>query len=79
VFPLKSREEVAALPAVARLRYCARWMWLSIAGSIVFGLQIAFLEGFRTVGLLLAGMGLLIIPLPIWFTLRARRLRRQST
>jgi hypothetical protein len=78
VFPFKSRDELRGLPEDQRLRYVARYMWISLALGIGFGLEVAFVEGFHNLGLLLSALGLLGIPFPIWLTLRARRLRRLS-
>jgi hypothetical protein len=75
---LKSRRELRALPEYERMQYIARYMWVSLAGGIAFGLEVAFIEGFRTIGVLLVAMGVLAVPCPIWLALRARRLRRQA-
>jgi hypothetical protein len=79
VLPIKSRQELAALAEYERVRYVARSMWFSLGVGVAFGLQLAFLENFRTLGLLLAGITLLGIPCPTILTLRARRPRRQSS
>lgn len=78
MFPFKSRQELGALPEYERVRYVARRMWISLGLGVAFGLQVAFLDNFRTLGLLLAGIALLGIPCPTVLTLRARRLRRRS-
>jgi hypothetical protein len=75
MFMFKSHDELAALPEYARLRYVANRMWVAIALGVLFGLQIAFLEGFRTMGLIIVALVVLCIPCPAVLALRARRLR----
>jgi hypothetical protein len=79
LLPFKGREELRALPEHERARYVARFMWLTVALETAFGLQVAFVEGFRTVGLLLVALSALTIPYATWLTLRARRLHRRAS
>ena len=62
----------------ARLRYLARSQWILIVLSILFGLQIAFGEGFRGVGLALVGLGVISFVPSLFMMLRARRLERDG-
>jgi hypothetical protein len=75
VFPFKSRQELAALPEYERIRYVARMMWVTVALGLGFGLQLAFLEGFRGTGLLIVASTALVLPCAVIFTLRARHIR----
>ncbi|HEV7567201.1 MAG TPA: hypothetical protein VGO31_14725 [Microbacteriaceae bacterium] len=77
MFPFKSRAELQELPERERFRYLARMMWILIALEMLFGLQLAFLEGFRTIGLALVALGVLSLVCPLSMTLLARRLARE--
>ena len=75
MFLVKSRAELAALTEYERLRYLANRVWLMVVLGTLFGLQIAFLEGFEVIGLLIIACVMLCIPCGVMFAVRARRLR----
>jgi hypothetical protein len=71
-----SRAELQAQPSPERLRRIALLYWLAHGIGILFGLQLAFVEGHRVVGLAIAGIGVVSLPCPLVLTVRARRLAR---
>ena len=76
MYPFKNRAELEALTELARLRYLARAQWVVIALEILFGLQMAFVGGLRSLGFALVGLGVLGLVCPLNMTFRARCLER---
>jgi hypothetical protein len=68
----KSREELAALPEAERLRYSARYIWVAVALGILLGLQFAFVESYRVIGIVIVAGALLCVPIAVVATRRAR-------
>jgi hypothetical protein len=68
---LKSQNELKALPERKRLRYLALMAWGSTVVGVLFGLQIAYVEGFRLIGLGLVLLALLTAIPAIMLTRRA--------
>jgi hypothetical protein len=76
VFSFKSRDELAALPENERLRYLARGMWLVALLALGFALQLAFVNGFPDLGLIVGACAILCLPCALALTLLARRTGR---